>query len=362
MKITVVKTNLYKVPLLRPAEDARHGTMHQVELILVHLATDDGLTGCGYAYTIGSGGSAVKALIDDYLAAGLVGQDPLFVEKIWEDAWWKIHWVGRGGLASFALAAVDIALWDLAAKRAGLPLYQYLGGHRRSIPAYGSGVDLHLSEEDLLAQVEGFLEEGFRWVKIKVGREDFQEDLRRVRLVRDLIGPDIGLMVDVNMHWTAAQAITRGRALQEYDVLWLEEPLVPDDIQGHRQVAQALDMAVAVGENLHTKYEFQHYLQADAVDVVQLDVVTVGGITEWLKVAALAEVHNLPITTHYAEEIQVHLLTATPASWMAERHAYRLDHVLENPITIKDGRISPPDVPGHGMVFNEEKLGKYLVR
>ena len=160
--------------------------------------------------------------------------------------------------------------------------------------------------------MEGFLEEGFSAVKIKVGREDPREDLHRVALVRRTVGDGVELMVDANMKWTAAEAIRMGKALEEFDVVWLEEPLIPDDIDGHRQVAQALTMRVAAGENLHTKYEFQRYLSAQALDVVQLDAITLGGITEWLKVAAMAEMHNLPITTHYAEELQVHLLAASP--------------------------------------------------
>lgn len=361
VRVSNLSSALYKVPLLRPAEDALHGTMNQVELVILWVETDEGPTGLGYAYTIGVGGTAIKSLIDDYLAEEVVGEDPLLIEGIWEKMWRRVHWVGRGGLAAFALAAIDIALWDIAGKVAGLPLYKLLGGHRREIPAYGSGVDLNLSDEELIAQVEGFLAEGFSAVKIKVGRDDPREDLHRVALVRRLVGDGIELMVDANMKWTAARAIRMGKALEEFDVVWLEEPLIPDDVDGHRQVAQALTMRVAAGENLHTKYEFQRYLSAQALDVVQLDAITLGGITEWLKVAALAETYNLPITTHYAEEIQVHLLAASPASWFAERHAYRLDHVLERPLILRDGKIAPPEVPGHGLAFDMDKLSQYRI-
>jgi L-alanine-DL-glutamate epimerase-like enolase superfamily enzyme len=335
--------------------------MDSIELVHIQIDTSEGVSGEGYAYTIGSGGSAIKALIDDYLIDSLLQKDPIMTEALWESMWRKIHWVGRGGLASFALAAIDVALWDIKAKVAGLPLYRLLGAYRDSIPAYGSGVDLNLSDRELLQQVEGFLKEGFRAVKIKVGRDDPSDDLRRVKLVRDSIGEESELFVDANMKWGSARAIRMGRLLEQFNIGWLEEPLIPDDIEGHRRVARALTVPIAVGESLHTKHEFHRYLAASAVDVVQLDMITVGGITEWLKVAAMAQAWNLPVSTHYGEEIQAHLLCAIPNGYIAERHAYRLDHVLANPIALRDGNIVPAAEPGHGVSFIKKKLDEYRV-
>jgi L-alanine-DL-glutamate epimerase-like enolase superfamily enzyme len=361
MRLVHLNSSLYRLPLMGMAEDALHGKINCVELILVEIITDNGLKGCGYTYTIGTGGLAIKCLIDDSLAGLLTGEDPQMIEQLWHKMWWHLHWVGRGGLAAFAIAAVDIALWDLLGKATALPLYRLLGGYSKRIPMYGSGVDLNLSDDELVSQVEGFLAEGFRAVKIKVGRDNLEDDLRRVKLVRQAIGNDIQLMVDANMKWQAAQAIYIGKRLEEYNICWLEEPLIPDDLEGYRQVAYALDVPVAAGENLHNKYEFKNYLLSGALDVVQLDVITVGGITEWRKVSAMAETFNLPLTSHYAEEIQVHLLAASPNSWYAERHAFRLDPVLKKPLALKDGMISPPEVPGHGLEFDLEKLAQHRV-
>jgi L-alanine-DL-glutamate epimerase-like enolase superfamily enzyme len=362
VKIIKVSSELYRVPLIRPAKDARHGVMNQIELVIVKVDTTEGISGCGYTYTIGIGGTAIKDMIEDYLGDELIGANPLMVEQIWEKMWWKTHWVGRGGLVSFALSALDIALWDIIAKHSHCPLYQILGGYNRRIPAYGSGVDLNLSDEELVAQVEGFIDEGFHAVKIKVGRDEPKEDIRRVRLVRQAIGDKVELLIDVNMKWTVSQTVRMGRALEEYGVGWIEEPLVPEDVDGHHKVAEALSLPIAIGENLRTLNEFQHYITAKAVDIVQLDVCTVGGITQWRKVAVLANAFNLGISTHYAEEIHVHLLASIPNALIAERHAYRLDHVLERPLTFQKGGITPPEIPGHGMVFDEKKLLPYHIK
>lgn len=359
MKIARVRTDYYRVPLTRPADDAGHGRQEAVELVTVVVETKSGAVGEGYAYTIGRGGRAVKALIDHDLIPLLLDKRADEPENRFHELWWGIHWVGRGGVAAFALAAIDIALWDLRARVAGLPLYRLLGGEERPIPGYGSGVDLSLSPDELVREVNAFQAEGFRAVKVKVGRQSFEEDLERIAAVREAIGPHAPLMVDANMRWNASEAIQKGQSLAAYGIAWLEEPLIPEDIAGHRKVKDALAIPIAAGENLHSHYEFHHYLQARALDIVQPDVVTVGGISEWLKVARLAEAHNLTVSTHYAEEIHVHLLAAIPNGGYCERHMFRLDAYLEQPLTVRDGHFVLPQQPGHGMRFNTEALAPY---
>lgn len=359
MKIERIETRTYGVPIGRPADDAGHGVMDTLELVTVKVRTSEGLSGEGYAYTIGRGARAIKALIDHDLIPLLVGKSAEATENRFREMWWGVHWVGRGGLAAFAIAAIDIALWDLRAKAAGQPLYRFLGAERRPIPGYGSGVDLSLGTDDLIREVEAFLAEGFRAIKVKVGRQEFRDDLERISAVREAVGNDVELMVDANMRWSVGEAIRRGEALSQFDLAWLEEPLIPEDIAGHRQVRSSLGVPIATGENLHSSYEFQRYLEAEALDIAQPDVVTVGGIGEWLRVARLAEARNIPVSTHYAEEIHVHLLAAVSNGGYCERHMYRLDPYLQEPLSVREGHFVLPERPGHGMRFVHEALAPY---
>ncbi|MDQ3811496.1 MAG: mandelate racemase/muconate lactonizing enzyme family protein, partial [Chloroflexota bacterium] len=295
-----VETAYYRLPLKDVGDvgDAGHGVIDSEELITVQVAAD-GLVGHGYAYTIGRGGRAIKALIDHDLAPLLLGRGAEDVEQLWQLMWQHLLYVGRGGLASFAIAALDVALWDLRGLRAGQPLYAVLGARARELPAYGSGVDLPKPLPALLRQVEDFLERGFRGVKVKVGRPEAREDEARVAAVRRLIGDSVDLMVDANMAWSYAEARERGARLLPQRLLWLEEPCAPEDVVAHARLSAELAVAIAVGESLHAPAEFERYLAERAVGVVQIDAVTNGGITACLRALALADAAGLPTSSHY---------------------------------------------------------------
>lgn len=351
-----VETAYYRLPL-EAMGDAGHGTIDSEELITVQVHAD-GLTGHGYAYTIGRGGRAVQALIEHDLAPLLHGQEAAAVETLWERMWSRLLYVGRGGLASFAIAALDIALWDLRGLREGRPLYALLGGQARAIPAYGSGVDLPKPLDALLRQVDGFIERGFPGVKIKLGREA-REDEARVAAVRRRIGEAVDLMVDANMAWTVAEALARGRRLQEYRPFWFEEPLIPEDVEGHARLARELSLPIAVGESLHSPHEFARYIAAGAVGVVQIDPVTNGGITASIKALALADAARLPTSSHYTDELSAHLLCASRNPIYLEKHAFALDPYLATPQVVEGGRVRPTETPGTGLRFNEATLAPY---
>lgn len=355
--IESISTEYYRLPL-SGVGDAGHGELTVEELVVARVRAD-GLEGTGYAYTIGRGGRAIRALIEHDLKPLLLGREAALVEEHWDRLWRALRWVGRGGAVSFAIAALDIALWDLAGQRASEPLYRLIGGVARPIPAYGSGVDLPLPLDALLRQVEGFLARGFRGVKIKVGRSDPAEDLERVRAVRALVGPNVDLMVDANMSWSVERALELGRRFEELAVRWLEEPTDPDDVAAHARLAAELDLPIALGESLHSEWEFRRYLDARAVDVVQLDVVTVGGITPWLRVAKRADAAGLPITTHYADELSAHLLCAVARPLYLEKHAFALDPYLEEPQAVVNGSVRPTEQPGHGLRFSSRALEPY---
>jgi L-alanine-DL-glutamate epimerase-like enolase superfamily enzyme len=357
VRVRSVTTEYFRLPL-PVSGDAGHGLLSSEELILVEVATDQA-TGLGYAYTIGRGGRAIQALVEHDLKPLLLDLDVADPEAVWGKLWSALLYVGRGGLASFAIAAVDIALWDLRGRVLGQPLYRLLGGSPRPIPAYGSGVDLPLSLDALLRQVEGFKQRGFRAVKIKVGRPDAAEDEARVAAVRRLIGDDLDLMVDANMAWTADEAIARGKRLEDSRLRWLEEPTIPEDVAGHARIAAALDVPVALGESLHSPWEFERYLAERAVEVVQLDPITLGGITPWWRVARAAAAADLPLSSHYADELSAHLLAASHRPLYLEKHAFALDPYLEAPQRVVDGQVRPSEAPGHGLRFSAAALAPY---
>lgn len=358
MKITRMDVSLHWLPLEKPWGDSTHRITH-IELILCKLGTDTSHDGVGYSYTVGSGGAAVATLMRTYLAPIVVGEDASHIERIWCRLWQECHDAGARGIGGLAINAIDVALWDLAGKTAGKPLFQLLGGAREKIAAYGSGVNLHLSLDELLAQVEGWLGRGYEAVKIKVGSEDPDEDVERVGAVRELIGSKRRLMVDANQAWTASEAIVRTRMLETHRPYWMEEPLVSDDMLGHARVRDATSTAIAVGENIHSRFEMATYVQLGAVDIVQADVVRIGGITEWLKVAHMADAFNLKMAPHFVLELSGSLLCAVPnALTLEDVEGGSLTElgVLEEPLLVQNGYWVPPKRPGHGIMFSQSIL------
>lgn len=349
MRLADIQSRLYRIPLSHPMSDATHGQMTHFELVTVNLRDEQGRCGLGYTYTIGEGGAALRALIDRAICPLLQGADPRRIEQLWQRMWWHLHYIGRGGLVSFAMAAVDVALWDLRGLRENEPLWRLLGGSQGCARAYAGGIDLQLSTEGLLEQTQANLDAGFRAIKIKVGRERLREDVERVRAVRDLIGPDIPLMVDANMRWSVEQAIRAARAFRECDVYWLEEPTIPDDYEGHARIAREGGVPLAAGENYRTVYEFRHLMAQGAVDFPEPDVSNIGGITPWMQVARLAQAHNLPVTSHGVHELHLHLLAAVPNPSLMEVHSFGLERFMLDPPVLRDGVMQAGEAPGHGV-------------
>jgi L-alanine-DL-glutamate epimerase-like enolase superfamily enzyme len=357
VKIEGIETAYYRLPL-EAMGDAGHGAIDSEEIITVKLRAG-GLEGHGYAYTIGRGGRAVHALIEHDLIPLLAGRDAADIAGLWDLMWQRLLYVGRGGLASFAIAALDIALWDLRGLRERKPLYALLGAQARDIPAYGSGVDLPKPMNELLKQTEGFLARGLPGVKVKIGRRDAREDESRVAAVRKLIGEGVDLMVDANMAWTTAEALERGQRLEPFGLYWYEEPTIPEDVAGHAALSQTLDVPIAVGESLHSVHEFQRYVAEHALDVVQIDPVTNGGISASLRALELANGAGLKASSHYTDELSAHLLCAARNPVYLEKHAFALDRYLEAPQQVLNGRVRPTEVPGTGMRFSEAALAPF---
>jgi L-alanine-DL-glutamate epimerase-like enolase superfamily enzyme len=359
--IESMRTNAYRVPLPTVLTDSTHGAMADFELITVCIRDADGAEGLGYTYAVNSGAGAFKVLIDDYLEPILRGREAEAIEQRWQEMWWKLHYAGRGGHATSAISAVDVALWDLKARRAELPLWKMFGGFDPKVPVYAGGVDLEFSIAELLAQSDRFQEAGFRAIKMKVGRQSLREDIERVRQMRRHLGDDFPLMADANMKWSADQAIAAARAFKEYNLVWLEEPTIPDDVNGHARILRDGGVPVATGENLHTLYEFQAMMAANAVSYPEPDVCNCGGMTTFRKIAAVAEAHNLPVTSHGVHDLTVQLMAAIPNRTYMEVHGYSLDRFMSAPLVVRDGFATAPERPGHGIEFDWAALDAHRV-
>ena len=364
MKIEQIKVEHYSVPSALFAKNEVTDTTHRIpslEIIVARVVTDTGIEGVGYTYTTGHNALTVKQMILEEIIPVYERQQLRQYDYLWKKAWWQTHWAGRGGVATLAMAAVDIGVWDARAKAAVLPLYKFIGEHRNGIQAYGSGVNLSYSLDELLEETKEHMDSGFVGVKIKVGLPDMEEDLERLKAVRKLTGNKVKIMVDANMGWQINEALMRAAAVKEIGLAWIEEPFIPEDIEAHAQLGRITGIPIAAGENLYSCYQFNDYFRKQAIQVVQADVVRCGGITEWLKIAHLAAVYNLQMAPHFMVDLHVSLLCAIPNAYIAEYLPW-FHPVQINPVRTTDGILHPKEQPGHGIEFNWELLKQYQLK
>ena len=365
MRIVDVQSAAYRLPPSVPWEDATN-KVRGLEFIVVDLVTDTGLTGTGFTYTVDIGGTAIAALVEDYLAPLVVGMDPLAYEAIWAKLQRQSRRLGVG-VNAMGIAAIDVAVWDLIGKIHGQPLYKLLGGARETIPAYISEINLADGDAvaDLVARVDSYLAKGYRSVKFKIGRTDIEADIERIRRVRERVGAGGQILVDLNQKWSASEALVKATRLDGLGLGWIEEPMLFDDIPAHIALKQAIRTPIALGESLHSRAQFLQYLQAGAVDFVQADVAFVGGLTEWLKIAHLAQIFGKPVAPHYMMELSLHMLCGVSNGFMLENvigGSFTELGLLEEPIVIENGVGVPPSRPGHGIVFDRAALAAVRLR
>jgi L-alanine-DL-glutamate epimerase-like enolase superfamily enzyme len=320
------------------------------------VRTDDGATGLGYSYTIGTGGSAVLALLRDHLLPRLVGQDARLIEAIWMDLFASTRATTVGAITSLALAAVDTALWDLRCVRADEPLWRVAGGFRSSVPLYDTeGGWLHLSTDDLVKGARAAVDAGWGGIKVKVGKPTAREDFERLAAVREAVGPRFDLMVDANQSMTYAEALRRVDAYAPIGLFWLEEPMPADDVSGHARLARSTTIPIAVGESMYSIAQFRDYLERGAASIVQVDVARIGGVTPWLKVAHLAEAFNVDVCPHFLMELHVSLVAAIPNGRYVE-HIPQLRAITTSEMTIEGGHAVAPETPGLGIPWDRDAM------
>ncbi len=333
------------------------------ETPIVRITCSDGAQGVGYAYTIGTGGSSVVALLRDHLCPLLIGRDAAEIERLWKELFFLTHATAVGAITSLALAAIDTALWDLRCRRAGLSLAQAAGGAQRRIPVYTTeGGWLHLSTAELVEEGLHARAMGFRGAKIKVGKPHVAEDVARLSAVRDALGSEFEIMVDANQAFTISEARRRADAYAPFGLAWLEEPLPAEDLAGHAELAAHARMPIAVGESIYSLQHFREYLERDACSIVQVDCARIGGITPWLKVAHLAESFNVAVCPHYLMELHASLAGAVPnAAWI--EHIPQLDAITTSRLVIEDGYALVPGTPGLGIDWDFASIeGRASVR
>lgn len=359
-RVLDARAYLVDIPVETVRTDAMQAFLKQ-ETVFVELTTDDGASGMGYTYTIGTGGSSVLALLVDHLLPTLVGLDADRVEAVWRTLYDSTRATAVGAITSLALAAIDTALWDRRCKVVGQPLSVVAGGAKERVPVYDTEIGwLHLPVEELALGAEKVVANGAKGVKIKIGKPSPAEDAERLRAVRAAIGPHADLMVDANQAFTVAEALRRTPALEEVGALWLEEPLPADDVAGHERLAAHTSVAIAVGESMYSTGQFGEYLARGAAGIVQPDVARIGGITPWLKVAHAAETHNIQVCPHFLMELHVSLSAAVPNGRYVE-YIPQLRGVTRTELEIVDGYAVAPTTPGLGIDWDHDALDRHRV-
>jgi len=357
-RIESVRLSLAFLPLAAPISDAkvltgRQKPLTEIAFVFAEVRTRDGLEGLGFGYSKRAGGPGMYAHAKE-IAPNLIGEDPSDTGRIFTKLLWAGASVGRSGLTTQAIAPFDIALWDLKAKRAQLPLAKLLGAYRDSVPCYNtSGGFLSTPLDQVLKNVDAVRERGIGGIKIKVGQPDLAADLKRVRAVRRHLGDDFPLMVDANQQWDRTTALRVGRRLEEYNLVWIEEPLDAYDNEGHAQLAAALDTPIATGEMLTSYGEHSHLIAAGACDFVQPDAPRVGGITPFLQIMSLADHKGLKLAPHFVMEIHLQLTAAYPREpWL--EHFEWLEPLFNERLELRDGRMRVPARPGIGFSLSDQ--------
>lgn len=332
------------------------------ETPIVRIVDADGVEGVGYSYTIGTGGSSVMALLDDHLCPRLIGREADEIEKIWRDLFFATHATTVGAITSIALAAIDTALWDLRCKRASLPLWRMAGGAQRSVPLYSTeGGWLHVEPQALVEDALAVKEKGFAGAKIKIGRPHVAEDVARLSAVRAAVGPGFEIMTDANQGFNLSEAIRRARHYEALDIAWFEEPIHADDVGAHAQLQRSTSVPVAVGESMYSISQFKDYLVSGACSIVQVDAGRIGGVTPWLKVAHMAEAHNVAVCPHFLMELHVSLAAAVPNGRYVE-YIPQLDDITRSRMKVEKGRAVPSDAPGLGIDWDMAEIARRALR
>ncbi|OLE37242.1 MAG: hypothetical protein AUG00_08715 [Candidatus Rokubacteria bacterium 13_1_20CM_2_70_7] len=358
MKITAIESFLLRIPTPHPIalEFAEH------KLVIANIQTDERLAGLGYSLAFGGGGAeAIQVYLETRLKPVLLGEDPLFVERLWERMYRADRGIKRQGIAGYALSALDIGLWDLAGRAARLPLYKMWGAVTDRVPAYGSGGWPSYSVDELVAEARRYVDMGCRYYKMKIHHPDPRVNRQRVEAVRKAVGDGVRLMVDVNQKLDVLGNIRQAQLLEDLDLVWYEEPVLADDIAACAEVARAIRIPVATGENNYTRFEFRELIERRAARYLMPDVCRAGGFSETLKIGHLAAAHQVTVSPHVVHELSLHVVGALSNGFLVEFIDWTPPDLFVGLPRCEDGHFRIPDRPGHGIALAPDAARKYRV-
>jgi len=356
VKITAIDSYVLTIPTPQPMA---RSYAHQ-KLVVADIQTDEGVKGLGYSLVFGGGGAeAVHAYLQTRLAPALLGEDPLRVEFLWEKMFRTDMGIKKQGIAAYALSALDIGLWDIAGKSAGLPLYKMWGAVTDRVPAYGSGGWSKYNERELIAEAERYAAQGCKYYKMKIHHPDPLENRKRVEAVQRALGGDVRMMVDVNQRLEPLASIRQARALEDLDLVWYEEPVLADDIAGCAEVARAIAIPVATGENNYTRFEFRELLERRAARYLMPDVCRALGFSETLRIGHLAAAHQIAVAPHVVHELSLQVVGALSNGFLVEFIDWTPPDLFEAMPECKDGHFAISGRPGHGMALAKSARDRY---
>ena len=360
-RIDEVEITLARVPLPEgPWGDQIH-RVTDIEVTVVDVRGDNGLVGTGFSHTSGMGAATIGALARE-IAPTVVGR-PVSPRGLWHEMYRYVHDVGGAGVTTHAISAFDIAFWDLLGKSYGVPVVDLLGRVHEKVALYGSGINLHLEIDEVIDQVKRWQAKGYAFGKVKVGKPDVEEDVERLALLTEAVGT-YPIAVDANQGWSFPDAVRAFQRFEQFNLLWIEEPLPSDDILGHARLRARTTTPIGLGENVYTADQFNQYFEAGIVDFVQADVGRVGGITGFMDIATLARVRNLPMTPHFVLELSASLLAAVPnarAAEVTDGGRWQDLQIVKGGGTERDGYYYPSDEPGTGLVWDLDYLAAHRV-
>ena len=363
MKIASFEAATLRIPEDDPLANMPEEAGRTRPVVILRLRTDSGIEGIGLTFYGGKMTGSLRVAVEE-LAGLTIGEDPLRIEHIVAKLHAAADTCGPGGIFTLALSAIDIALWDIKGKALEQPLWKLLGGHRDRVPAYASGsLRRGLTHDQAQRAAETLVQKGFREMKTQMalpGNPPAAEEVRRVRVVREAIGPDIKLMCDINQRWRPEQAIDIGSRCEDIGLFWLEDVTTADDYAGLARVTAALKTPIAGGEYVWGIVPFRHMLEARSVDIVMIDICRAGGVSQWMKIAGMAEAFNLPVVSHVMPEMLVHLVAACPNGLTVEYMPWMLCLYEETPV-LENGEMVLPDKPGLGLTFDEKAVARFRV-
>jgi L-alanine-DL-glutamate epimerase-like enolase superfamily enzyme len=359
MKIKQVKTNVVRLPHEEPLVNAPTAGSMMRDYVTVQLVTDDGIEGIGVTGFSGRLMRSLKAAVEDF-GALVVGEDPLRGEAALAKLRAASAPCGPGGIATLALSAIDIALWDIRGKAYGSSVARLLGGLRERVPAYASGALMRTSAlKDVERAASALVDKGYRQMKTQMAVEGLTpaQEIERIRVIRNTVGPDVALMVDINQRWSVHEAISIGHRVEDVGLTWLEDPTLPTDHQGLAEIAAALATPICAGEYLYGIEPHRQSLEHRSVDIVMIDILRAGGVTPWMKIAGMAEAFNRPVVSHLLPEIHVHLVAAAPNGLVVEYMPWTR-RLFEDPPTVEMGEMVVPKGAGLGVKFAPDLFEK----